>query len=58
MPKKAKDRSWRVYRLTGKKMIELGSVRARNEAEAMAKAIEEHRIPKPLQNRVLVRPEE
>ncbi len=58
MPKKLKARRWRVYRLRGKRMVELGHVEARDEAEATAKAIEEFQVPGPLRNRVLVRPEQ
>jgi hypothetical protein len=58
MAKKPKERRWRVYRLRGKGMVELGHVEARDEAEAVAKAIEEFDIPGPLRNRVLVRPEQ
>jgi hypothetical protein len=57
MPK-PKERRWRVYRLRGKRMVELGRVEASDEAQAIAKAIEEFQIPGPLRNRVLVRPEE
>ncbi len=58
MPKKPEARRWRVYRLGGKRMVELGHVEARDEAQAVARAIEEFQIPGPLRNRVLVRPEE
>jgi hypothetical protein len=57
MPKKPKQRRWRVYRLRGKRMVELGHVEVRDEAEAIARAIEEFEIPGPLRNRVVVRPE-
>jgi hypothetical protein len=58
MAEKPKEKRWRVYRLGGKRMVELGHVEARDEAEAVAKAIEEFAIPGPLRNRVLVRPEQ
>jgi hypothetical protein len=58
MPKKPKARRWRVYRLRGKRMVELGHVEAQDEAQAVAKAVEEFQVPGPLRNRVLVRPEE
>jgi hypothetical protein len=58
MPRKPEPRRWRVWRLTGKRMVELGHVEARDEAEAVAKAMERFAIPGPLRNRVLVRPEE
>jgi hypothetical protein len=58
MSRKPKPRRWRVWRLTGKRMVELGRVEAQDEAEATAKAIEQFAIPRPLRNRVLVRPEE
>jgi hypothetical protein len=37
--------------------VELGTVTARNEEEAVAKAVE-FNVPQALRNRVLVRPEE
>jgi hypothetical protein len=58
MAKKLEARRWRVWRLRGKRMVELGCVEARDEAEAVAKAVEEFDIPGPLRNRVVVRPEE
>jgi hypothetical protein len=58
MPKRPKQKRWRVYRLRGKRMVELGHVEARDEAEAVARAIEEFQIPGPLHNRVLVRLED
>ena len=58
MPKKPEAVRWRVDRLRGKRMVELGHVEARDEAEAVAKAIEEFQVPGPLRNRVLVRPEQ
>ena len=58
MPEQPRQRRWRVYRLRGKRMVELGHVEARDEAEAIARAIEEFDIPGPLRNRVLVRPEQ
>jgi hypothetical protein len=58
MAKRYKERSWRAYRLTGKKMIALGTVYARSEEEAIARAAEEFNVPKTLRNRILVRPEE
>jgi hypothetical protein len=58
MAKKPKPKRWRAWRLTGKRMIELGHVEAVDEAEAIAKAIEEFQVPGPLRNRVLVRPEQ
>jgi hypothetical protein len=53
-----KERSWRVYRMRGKGMVELGTVYAHDEAEAVARAIETFEIPKALQNRIVVRREE
>jgi hypothetical protein len=58
MAKKPKEKTWRVYRMRGKGTVALGTVTAQDEAEAVAKAIKEFEIPKPLQNRVLARPEE
>jgi hypothetical protein len=58
MRKKPEPRRWRVWRLRGKRMVELGHVEARDEAEAVAKAIEEFAIPGPLRNRIVVRPEQ
>jgi hypothetical protein len=58
MAKKPKERRWRVYRLRGKGMVELGQVEASDEAQAIARAIEEFAIPGPLRNRILVRAEE
>jgi hypothetical protein len=58
MPRKPKERTWRVYRMRGKGTVELGTVTAREEEEAVAKAIEEFNVPQALRNRVLVRPEE
>jgi hypothetical protein len=58
MPKHPKERRWRVYRLRGRRMVELGQVEARDEAEAVARAIEQFEIPATLRNRVLVRPEQ
>lgn len=58
MPKQPRQRRWRVYRLRGKRMVELGHVEARDEAEAIARAIEQFEIPATLRNRVLVRPEQ
>lgn len=55
--KRTQERPWRAYRLTGKKMIELGTVYARTEEEAVAKAAEEFDVPGPLRSRILVRPE-
>ena len=34
--KRTQEKAWRAYRLTGKKMIELGTVYAKTEEEAVA----------------------
>jgi hypothetical protein len=57
MPKRARERTWRVYRLTGKGMVELGNVEARDEEQAIAKAVQEFDVPPALRNRVVVKQE-
>jgi hypothetical protein len=54
---KAEEKRWLVYRMRGKRADWLGTVSAQSEAEAIARAIKEFEIPKPLWNRVLVRQE-
>jgi hypothetical protein len=44
--------------MRGKRMVELGSVEPRDEAEAVTRAIEEFDVPKALRNSIPVRPEQ
>ena len=52
--KSAKVYDWLVYRLGGKRAAHLGTVSARDQREAIAKAIEEFEITDPTERRRLI----
>lgn len=57
MPKKPKQEKvrWTIYRLKGSPAAYVGSVMAKDEDEAIRKAIKEYDVPRPFQGRLMAR---